>query len=120
MFRRVMAVANKDPGRCRFLAEHRIDSNHPILNSQEAFSNCGDYSIHLGIRRGVEWKGATSQLAIRLSLQIEQVGVVATQGYQFLVRAVFYDLAVLQDKNAVGQAYSAEAMADENGSLTFG
>ncbi len=42
------------------------------------------------------------------------------QGNQFCVRAAFDDFAVLQHKDAIGQAYGAETVADENGGFAGG
>src|SRR5579859_3953758 len=43
-----------------------------------------------------------------------------TEGNEFLVRTIFYDLTVLKDEDAVSQPHSTEAMADKNGCFAFG
>src|ERR1051326_4731328 len=57
---------------------------------------------------------------IRLRLQIEQLGIPPIQCDQFSMGTALYDTAVLNHKNAVGEAYGAEAVADEDGGLALG
>src|SRR5262249_39081874 len=90
----------------------------PLLESRVATCNC----VVRSERAGTPFAPYFSfwHLSIRFGLQVEQLGIAAIESHQFLVRAIFFDHALFDDQDAVGEADGAEAVADEDGGLACG
>src|ERR1017187_9705712 len=58
------------------------------------------------------------QLLFQLLLVVEG-GVVAVEGEQFVVGAVFDDVSVVEDGDAVGVAHGGDAVGDEDGGASL-